>query len=216
VSGANKREVGAAAPAVAAYIRVSTASQDHAYQRAAIERAARARGELVERWYADVASGSTMERPELQRMRADLARGAVLRVWVWRLDRLTRSGIADTLELVSEVREADVELVSVVDGFMVDEGPIGELVLAVMAWAAQMERTKIHEAQEAARARLALQGRGWGRPELPRTTRDAVLELGSQKTDDGRQRFSIRDIARQLNISKSSVGKYLRTKSRGL
>lgn len=204
------------APCCAAYIRVSSPSQDHAYQRDAIETAARARGERVHRWYADTASGSTLDRPELTRLRRDLDRGIVSRLWVWRLDRLTRSGIADTLWWVELVRKSGATLQSVADNVGLEEGPTGELVLAVLAWAAQMERTKIRENQTAARSRLAALGRGWGRPALARCTRDAVLHLGSQKNPDGRRALSIRQIARELNISKSAVGKYLRPKTPGL
>lgn len=185
-----------------AYIRVSTAGQDHAYQRREIELAARARGEPIERWYADVASGRSLERTELRKMRAALGTGAVRVVWVWRIDRLTRSGISDTLALVREIRDAGAVLRSVADGYAVDGGPLGELVLAVLAFAAQLEREKIAENQAAARARLESQGRSWGRPSLPAHTRDAARALLSQgkKTPE---------IARELKISRTSVRRLL-------
>jgi DNA invertase Pin-like site-specific DNA recombinase len=203
-SAAKREEID---PLVVAYIRVSSPSQDYAYQRSAIDTAARARGELVGRWYGDVASGSSMDRPALQRLRAELGSGAITRVWVWRLDRLSRSGIGDTLECVDEIRRSGATLASVADGFALDEGPAAELVLAVIAWAAQMERSKIRENQEAARARLAAQGRGWGRPALASHIRDAVVELEAR-------RKTTREIARELQISKTSVGKYRRAKTR--
>lgn len=181
-----------------AYIRVSTAGQDHAYQRREIELAARARGETISRWFADVASGKSLERRELKKMRAALRTGAVRAVWVWRIDRLSRSGIADTLALVREIREAGAVLRSVADGYAVDGGPVGELVLAVLAFAAQLEREKIAENQAAARARLESQGRSWGRPKLPAHVRDAARELASQGK-------STQEIARQLHISKTSA-----------
>jgi DNA invertase Pin-like site-specific DNA recombinase len=206
--GADKREVGAGAPAVAAYIRVSSPSQDYAYQRLAIEAAARGRGEAVGRWYADVASGKSMERPELRRLRADLARGGISRLWVWRLDRLSRSGIADTLNCVNEIRSAGVTLASVADGFAL-EGSAGDLVLAVLAWAAQHEREKIRENQEAARARLALLGRGWGRPSHSAETIAQVERLLEAGNTPG-------EIARGLQISKTSIGRIARSKTRGI
>lgn len=185
---------------VAAYIRVSTPSQDYAYQRHAIEAAARAGGAIV-RWYADTATGANMRRPQLERLRRDLARGEIERVWVWRLDRLTRSGIVDTLSTVQEIRAA-AALSSVADGFALGDGPAGELVLAVLAWAAQMERQKIRENQEAARARLRAQGRSWGRPPLAPSTRDEIDAMTSQG-------FTPREVSRSLKISTSSVHKHL-------
>lgn len=192
------------ARAVAGYIRVSSPSQDYAYQRHAIEQAARARGELVAHWFGDVASGRSMDRPELQRMLASLDAGAISRVWVWRLDRLTRSGIADTLEVVEHIRSR-ATLASVADGFALDEGPAAELVLAVLAWAARVEREKIRENQAAARERLERQGRTWGRPRIPPEIRDECRSRLSRG-------YTIREIARSLKISRSSVAKIGREK----
>jgi DNA invertase Pin-like site-specific DNA recombinase len=189
--------------AVAGYIRVSTASQDHAYQRSAIEAAARARGERVDEWFADVASGGTLERPEFRRLQTALDARRLRRVWVWRLDRLTRTGIADTLECVDHVRRSGAELVSVADQIALDTGPVADLVLSVLAWCAQIERTKIAENQAAARARMALEGRPWGRPPLPPDTRAAVLRVASHG-------FSRREIAKLLDVSKSYVDRVLR------
>lgn len=191
---------------IAAYIRVSTPSQDYAYQRHAIEAAARASGTTIARWYADTATGASMQRPELARLRRALAGGEIEKVWVWRLDRLTRSGIVDTLSTVQEIRAA-AALSSVADGFALGDGPAGELVLAVLAWAAQMERTKIRENQEAARARLRAQGRSWGRPPLAPHVRDAIDALASQG-------FTPREIARQAQVSTSTVHKQLARRGR--
>lgn len=201
-SGVDKGASAARAPAVAGYIRVSTASQDHAYQRHAIELAARARGVSIDKWFADVATGGTMERPQLLRLRAELARRSVGTVWVWRLDRVSRSGIADTLAFVDECRRASAPLISVADGFAL-EGPATELVCAVLAFASQLQLQTLRENQQAARARLESQGRNWGRPRLTVHQRDGVALLASQG-------FSRSDIAAQLDISESSVRKVLR------
>jgi DNA invertase Pin-like site-specific DNA recombinase len=204
-SRVENREAGAGE--VAGYIRVSSTSQDYADQRSSIEAAARARGELVGRWYADIASGKTLDRPELQRMRAELQGGAVRRVWVWRLDRLSRSGIASTFECVAAIRGSGAELLSVTEGFAFERGPAGDIMLAILAWSAEQERLKIRENQEAARQRMALQGRPWGRPPLAPHLEDAIPALRSQGK-------TIRQIARELQISRSVVGKRLASKTR--
>lgn len=193
----------ASAPIVLAYIRVSSASQDAAYQRTAIEHAARCRGFRIDHWFADVATGGTMDRPELGALHRALERGGVHSVWVWRLDRLSRSGIAETFGCIDRIRRTGAALISVADAFALDDGPMGDLVLAVISWAAQQERLKIRENQAAARQRLEQQGRTWGRPPLAPHKRDGVRALQSQ----GRTR---REIARALEISESSVRKLLR------
>ena len=147
----------------AAYLRVSSKAQDLGMQRHAIERAAAARGDALVRDYAEKKSGKTLARPELDRLRADARAGLVRKLYVYRLDRLTRSGIRDTFELIEELRVHGVELVSVSDGFSLD-GPAAEVVLAVMAWAAKMERLAINERIAAARERVEAEGRRWGRP----------------------------------------------------
>src|SRR5258706_12629809 len=53
----------------AAYLRVSTAQQSEALQREAIERAAAARGEKIDLWVAEKASGKRVDRPELDSLR---------------------------------------------------------------------------------------------------------------------------------------------------
>lgn len=183
---------------VAGYIRVSTRGQDYAYQRAAIERAAKQRGEVVHRWYGDVASGRSMKRPQLTKLREAILSGAIHRVWVWRLDRLTRSGIVDTLQCIGEMQRLQCQVCSVADGFALD-GPGSEVILAVLAWAAQLEREKIRENLGAARARMAAEGRPWGRPlELTDEKRGQIRELQ-------REGKSVRSIAREVKLSKSSV-----------
>jgi DNA invertase Pin-like site-specific DNA recombinase len=117
-----------------------------------------------------------MERPHLRKLRTAIRRGEVGRVWVWRLDRLTRSGIMDTLAAIREMRTFECECASVSDSFAL-EGPSSDLVLSVLAWAAQMEREKIRENQGAARARIEAQGGKWGRPAIPDSKRQEILRL---------------------------------------
>jgi site-specific DNA recombinase len=191
-----------APPGAAAYIRVSSRSQDHAYQRVEIERAARARGETIGAWYADVASARSMRRPELARLRAAVHAGEVRRLWVWRLNRLSRSGIVDTLTVLQEFKGAGCELVSVAEGFDL-QSPHAELVISVLAWLAQAEREQIAENVAAARARMARAGKTWGNPRLPAELRSMALALRAQGKP-------VRVIARELGISKTSAWNIVR------
>ena len=119
-------------------------------------------------------------------------------VWVWRLDRLTRSGIVDTLSCIQEMRRHGCALSSVADGFALD-GPGAEVILSVLAWAAQLEREKLRENQLAARARMAAEGRSWGRPrELTADQKRRIHELAAENV--GRKQ-----IALQVNCSRTSV-----------
>ena len=187
---------------VAAYLRVSSRAQDLSTQRSAIERMAASRGDTIGCWYSEKRSGKTMARPELDRLRADARAGKVTRLYVFRLDRLTRSGIRDTFTLIEELRGDGVQLLSVADGFDL-EGPAAEVVLAVLSWAAKMERLAIGERISAARERLASEGRPWGRPaRLGAQEREHVHALKAE----GR---SVRSIAMAVGVSRSTVARAL-------
>ena len=59
----------------AAYVRVSSASQNAGLQRDAIARLASARGDVVRAWYGETFTSSTTQRPELGRLRSDVREG---------------------------------------------------------------------------------------------------------------------------------------------
>lgn len=181
------------------YLRVSSRAQDHATQRAAIERAAAARGDVITTWYAEKKSGKLLARPELDRLRADARQGHVRKLYVFKLDRITRSGIRDTFEVVEELRAHGCELVTVADGFSL-EGPAAEIILAVMAWSARMERLAINERIAAARERVEAEGKKWGRP---RRLDDAAVARIIALRKAGK---TIREIAVALNVPRSTVG----------
>ena len=141
-------------PSAAAYVRVSTAEQNHALQRHAIEQAAGPRGDAELRWFSETRSGGGWERPELEKLRQLVFSGAVRRVYVWKLDRFSRRGIADTVELVQGFRRAGCELISITEGWDF-AGIAGDSLLSALAWSAQMELSKHHERLRGARARMA-------------------------------------------------------------
>ena len=191
---------------IAAYVRVSSRGQDHASQRAAIERAAAARGECIERWFAEKQSGSKLDRPALAELRELVRRGEVTRLYVFRLDRLSRTGIRHTLGLLEELRGAGCRVVTLADGFEL-EGPFAEVVIAVIAWAAQMERAALGERISAARTRVEASGRTWGRPRrVPEAKVTAIRAMAA------RPGASIRRIAIAHKVSRSTVAAVLSEK----
>ena len=189
----------------AAYIRVSSKSQTLDMQRAAIERAARTRRDTITEWFSDKQSARTLSRPGLEKLRQAAREGRVPRLYVYRLDRLARSGIRDTFEVIEDLRRHHCELVTVSDGFDLS-GPAAEVVLAVMAWAAKMERLAIKERIASARLRLEQEGRSWGRP--PRLT---PLER-ARIADLRRGGATIREIAVAVSAPRATVARALSQK----
>jgi putative DNA-invertase from lambdoid prophage Rac len=186
----------------AAYVRVSSQGQDDGSQRAAIQRAAAARGDEVALWYAEKASATTNDRAALGALREAARAGAVRRLYVFRIDRLTRTGILDTFRLVEELRRHGCELVTVADGFDL-QGPGAEITLAVMAWAAQMERAALSERLAASRARAKAAGKPWGRP--PAHSDELAEKAVHLRVNEKR---SIRKIAIALKVPRATVHRW--------
>ena len=83
-------------------------------------------------------SGATLERPAMQRLMADIARGRVDIIVVYKIDRLSRS-LADFARLVELFDKHDVSFVSVTQAFNTTTS-MGRLMLNVLLSFAQFER----------------------------------------------------------------------------
>ncbi|MFI5300598.1 MAG: recombinase family protein, partial [Polyangiales bacterium] len=135
-----------------------------------------------------------------------------------RLDRMTRLGIADTLETVKLLRGAGVSVHSISDGIgSIEPGEASPLkramqdaMLAMLAVCAQIEGLARSERVSAARERMEAEGLPWGRPANARTV-DAtprVLELHAAGV-------SIRTIAQRANIPRSTVDRIIQASRKG-
>lgn len=190
---------------IAAYIRVSSKGQDFATQRDAILRASAARGDSIDLFFEEKRSGKSLDRPKLAELVGYVQKGEVVKIYVFRVDRLTRRGIRDTLTIVETLRSCGCVLTTVADGFQLD-GPAGDVVLAVMAWAAQMERQALAERISAARERVERQGGAWGRP---RRIDPGTLAQARELSAGGR---SIREIAVALKVPRATLSDALSEK----
>ena len=88
-------------------------------------------------------SGGTLERPALQRLLADVERGRVDCVVVYKLDRLSRS-LLDFVKLVEVFERHEVSFVSVTQRFDTSTS-MGRLMLNILLSFAQFEREIIGE-----------------------------------------------------------------------
>lgn len=89
------------------YLRVSTDEQDLTRQ-ADIEQSTRGSGYYVAGVYREKASGARIDRPELQRMIADLQPGEV--VIAEKIDRLSRLPLPEAEQLVNSIRAKGARL----------------------------------------------------------------------------------------------------------
>lgn len=128
----------------AIYVRVSTEEQAETghgleSQLAACRDFIEARGWEEVKAYEDVVTGRRVLRPGLDRMLRDAALHRFNAVVAFRLDRLTRGGIREAFRVLETLQGRGVRVYSVADGWWHPDDPTSEVVLAVLAWAAQME-----------------------------------------------------------------------------
>ena len=132
---------------VVVYSRVSTDAQERdgtsldTQERACLEFARRS-GWLVIDSIRDSASGYTLDRPGLARVRQRLHDGVVDMVLAYAVDRLSRSQTQIGV-IFEEVSQADARLEFVTEKF--EDTAVGRLILSVRAFAAEIEREKIAE-----------------------------------------------------------------------
>jgi DNA invertase Pin-like site-specific DNA recombinase len=183
--------------AVAAYTRVSTRAQGFGLQRGDITRMARARGDTITIWVQEK-KGGDKERAELDQLCELARRGHVRRIYAWSLDRIARSGIRPTLQLIQDLRSWGCELVTCKERFDFD-GPAGEMLVAAFSYCAQFELARLRERISAARRHKAERGEHWGRP---RAAGAATVRKIRELRKAG---VSIRDIARETGALRSTV-----------
>jgi len=194
-------------PMVVAYLRVSSRSQSVETQRDAIQRCAKARGDIIGRWFEEKRTAKVLSnRPALDALRDFIRGGGARLLYAYRIDRLSRSGIRDTLALLEEFRGRGVKVATVADGFDMD-GVAADVVLAVLAWAAQMERLAIGERIADAHTRIKDEGGRWGRPRrIDNLTAQRIIV---EAREDGR---SVRQLAMSYGIPRSTIARLLSQK----
>lgn len=187
---------------------MSTRQQGFDLQKHALERAARARGDEISRYFSEKASGgssSKAARPVLDELLGAVRAGELSKLYIFRVDRLSRGGIRETLAIVEQIKAGGCAVVTVADGFDL-EGPAAPVVLAVMAWAAQMERAALGERISAARDRIEAAGGAWGRP---RRIDPGTLAKARKLVQEG---LSHAVIAARLRVPRSTVTRALAQK----
>lgn len=152
--------------------------------------------------YKDKCSGIKSERKGLDNCLNNLKTGDTL--VVWRLDRLGRS-MAHLVSIITDLKDRGVHIKSIHDGAIDTSTASGELIFNIFASLAQFERELIRERTnaglKAARARGRLGGR---KPVLSGNPK--VLTAKKMHSD---KNIKINEICRTLNISRSTLYRYL-------
>lgn len=184
------------------YARVSTDDQHPENQLQELRRYAIACDWTITDEYIDRQTGATMQRPELMRMTAAADRREFDVLLFWRLDRLTRTGALDTLQLLHRLTSQGIQFASLQEPHLRSLGPFGPAIIAIMATLAEMEREAIRTRTLAGLARARQEGKQLGRPRrIVSLTRIHTLRVAG---------YTHEQIARKLQISRATLNRRLR------
>ncbi len=181
------------------YARVSTADQNLDRQLDAL------RKHGIDKLYCEKMSGTKKNRPELDKMLAELSEGDT--VVIESLSRLGRS-VKNLSELMEYFNTKNIRLVSMKETIDTTT-PTGKLLYTILASLAAFERDilveRTSEGLKAARAR----GRVGGRPKTDAKAMQKAIALYQTKE------YSITDITDLTGVSKSALYRALKERQSG-
>ena len=172
---------------IAIYTRVSTEErgQNPENQLRQLHAWCAAAGHQIVGEYLDHASGgnSVNKRPRFAAMMEDAHRRQFDVLLVWALDRLSREGMAPTIGHLQRLASYGVAFHSYTEPMLsTDNEMVRDIVLAVMASLAKVERQRISERTKAGLERARANGKRLGRTPLSALKRNKlrmVLEAGN-------------------------------------
>jgi DNA invertase Pin-like site-specific DNA recombinase len=159
--------------------------------------------------YEEEASGRRSDRPVLRKLLHDAAMHRFTVLVVFRLDRLSRGGIVEMFRVLKALQGAGVRVYSVSEAWWDPDAPTAELILAVLAWAAEFESRAIGERVAAGiaarRAEAERRGRPflWGRARVSPLTRDPELPAKALGLRQGG--LSWTRVARSLGVGRTTA-----------
>lgn len=179
------------------YARVSTSQQSLDIQIKALKDA----GVKTNRIFTDKSSGSSTDREGLNLLRMKVEDGDI--ILVTKLDRLGRD-TADMIQLIKEFDALRVVVRFIDDGISTD-GAMGKMVVTILSAVAQAERRRILERTNEGRQEAKQKGIRFGRRRSIDRNRVQTLH---------QQGVGATEIARQLNIARSTVYKILKDENK--
>ena len=131
-----------------AYLRVSTEAQTEKYgldmQKQKILEYCDKEGVVIDKWYIDGGySGSKLDRPKITELLDDSEKGLIAKVFIYKLDRMSRD-VIDTLNLLYRfLPKYGVQVISMTEDLKF-ENPMDKVMIGVNAIMGQYEREVIY------------------------------------------------------------------------
>jgi putative DNA-invertase from lambdoid prophage Rac len=188
---------------VGLYARVSTNDQTLSMQSRAMREYAARRGWTIAVNVREVGSGAA-KREAREKLLEAARRREIDVVLVWRLDRWGRS-VTDLLATLQELEHLGVGFVSLTEALDLTT-PAGRAMAAMLAVFAAFEREILQERTRAGLAQARLSGKRLGRPLTAGLQAAEIRKLH-------RAGISKSEIARRVQIGRTSVRRILRAKS---
>src|SRR5262245_4341275 len=182
-------------------MRVSTKGHGQTTDTQAValcEYAGRRGFEIVEEYRDEGISGSKDSRPALDRLMRDARARHFDVVIVARFDRFARS-VSHLLRALEEFSHLGVDFVSLSESIDTST-PMGKMIFTVVGAVAELERNLIKERVHMGISRARKQGKQLGRPKRVFDRERAQTML---------QSMSVREVARQLGVSRGVVERAL-------
>jgi DNA invertase Pin-like site-specific DNA recombinase len=178
------------------YARVSTQDQTLNLQKDALEKNG------CKKIFTDTAGGAKQERKGLEEAQNFLREGDTL--VVWRLDRLGRS-LKHLIETITNLNNRKIGFKSIQENIDTTTSG-GKLVFHIFGALAEFERDIIRERTQAGLLAARARGRKGGRPKAL-TPKKAKMVQDLYRNKDN----SIDEICKTLNISRTTLYRYIKT-----
>lgn len=182
-----------------AYLRVSTEAQTEKYgldmQKQKIMEYCDKEGIMIDKWYIDGGySGSKLERPEIQELLEDAEKEEIAKVFIYKLDRMSRD-VIDTLTLLYRVLpKYGVQIISMTEDLRF-ENPMDKVMIGVNAIMGQYEREVIYMRTRAGMKERVKKGLWMGGGRVPfgyyYDRNDGILHPNEEEAEIVRKAFRL-------------------------
>jgi DNA invertase Pin-like site-specific DNA recombinase len=162
---------------VAIYARVSTDMQELDNQLNALRTYAQRQSWTIVAEYTDVISGKETARPGFDKLFIEAHQHKFDTVLFWDLSRFSRAGLEHTIIKLRELERENIAWVSYTEPYFNTMGQFKDVLIAVMATLAKIEREKISERTKAGLARARAAGKligKRGKDQRPRKRRASL------------------------------------------
>ena len=166
----------------ALYARVSTDRQETENQLRELRAFCERKGWEVAREYVDEDVRGKARKPQLEALLTDAHQKRFDVAVFWALDRLTRAGVKDAIDILYRLTACGIDFVSFREEYLNSLGPWRDAVIGLLATVANVETVGMSERIKAGIARARADGHRIGRP--PAASAQVCAEL-VQKREGG-------------------------------